>query len=450
MMKKAILTPLVLAALLSGCSLVPDYMRPSVESAKSFTDTPSEETKIAADWWTNFNNEELNALMNQALVQNFDLRASLQRIEQSRAAVKISESSLFPSIDATGGTSRSYSNPGSPNNSWRAGASIGYEVDLFGANRADVSAAQANLLGSQFDHDALALVVMSDVAKGYFNLLNLRQRVEIAEKNLKAQQDVLDIVNARFKAGASSELEVAQQKTSLSSSQASLASLNQAVTVAEDALAVLLGKPPQTQEFVGENLKDITVPSIAPGQPSELLQRRPDLRSAEALLLAANANIGAARAAFFPSLNLGLDAGISGDPVSRAASLAASLAAPIFEGGRLEGGLQSANARQAELVETYRKTVMTSFQEVEDALAAAKAAQAREVSLAEAQKQAQKSYDLSLQLYKAGSIDFQTLLNTQTSLLNTQDSYASVKLEMLNADIDLYKALGGGWQERSP
>ena len=437
----------MIALLLGGCSLVPDYQRPSVDKAAAFSGAQSEETRIAADWWKTFNSAELNLLMEQALAQNNDLRASVQRIEQSRASVKISESSLFPTIEASGSESRAYSDPGTPRNSWRAGASIGYEIDLFGANRAGVSAAEANLMGSQFAHDALGLVVMSDVAKSYFNLLNLRQRLTIAESNLKTSQEVLDIVTARFNAGASSELEVAQQKTSFSSALASLASLRQSVTVAEDALAVLLGKAAQTIIVQADNLKSIDVPAIAPGQPSELLQRRPDIRSSEAALIVANANIGAARAAFYPSISLGIDAVISGNPLARAASLAASLAAPIFEGGRLEGGLQSASARQKELVESYRKTVLVSFQEVEDALAAVKAAQSREQSLAEAQVQAQKSYDLSLQLYKAGSIDFQTLLNTQTSLLSTQDNYASVKLEMLNAAVDLYKALGGGWQE---
>lgn len=188
------------------------------------------------------------------------------------------------------------------------------------------------------------------------------------------------------------------------------------------------------------------MPAIAPGQPSSLLERRPDIRSSEAGLRAANANIGAARAAFFPSVSLGLDAAIAGDPVSKTLGLAASLAAPIFEGGRLEGNLDATKARQAELTETYRKTVLTSFQEVEDALAAARGTQAREKALLQAQREAQKSYNLSLQLYKAGSIDFQTLLNTQNSLFNAQDNYASVKLDMLNAAVDLYKALGGGWK----
>ena len=442
---KKFVTPFLMAVLLSGCSLVPEFHLPGTNSPAAFSSGVSEETRIAADWWQSFDSEELNGLMVQALAQNNDLRASVQRVEQSRAALRVAGASLLPTADASASKSRVYNNPGNANNSWRGGAGVSYELDLFGANRAGVEAADAQLKGSQYDHDALALVVMGDVAKGYFNLLNLRQRTTIAESNLKTTRDVLNIVEARFKAGASSELEVAQQKTSLASNESTLASIQQQVSVAENALAVLLGQPPQTLPVEGDNLKAVNVPVIAPGQPSTLLERRPDIRSSEAGLVAANANIGAARAAFFPSISLGVDAAIAGDPISRSLSLAGSLVAPIFEGGRLEGNLESTKARRAELVENYHKTVLVSFQEVEDALSAAKAAQARERALAEAQTQAQKSYDLSLQLYKAGSIDFQTLLNTQTALLSAQDSYASVKLGMLNAAVDLYKALGGGW-----
>lgn len=445
-MKK--IMPLVLTVLLlGGCSFVPDFHRPSISTAPTFTSGPSEETKIAADWWKNFGSEELNNVMQQALAQNNDLRASLQRIEQSRASMRIAQAGLWPTTDASAGETRTSSNPGTTKNTWRGGANIAYELDLFGAHRAGVDAAKAQLQGTQFDHDALALVIMGEVAKGYFGVVNLRERTEIAQSNLQTSKNVMEIVNARFNAGAASGLEVAQQRTSVANSEASLASLQQQVSVAEDALAVLLGKPPQTLDVTEYSLKSLTVPSIAPGQPSTLLERRPDIRSSEAGLLAANANIGAARAAFFPSISLGLDAGVSGNPIAKTLSLAASLTAPIFEGGRLEGALDQTKARQVELIETYRKTVLTSFQEVEDALAAAKAAQARASSFGTAQREAQKSYDLSLQLYKAGSIDFQTLLNTQTTLHSAQDSYASVKLEMLNADVDLYKALGGGWDD---
>jgi NodT family efflux transporter outer membrane factor (OMF) lipoprotein len=213
---------------------------------------------------------------------------------------------------------------------------------------------------------------------------------------------------------------------------------------------VLLGKPPRTIEIKAGKLDSLNVPVVAAGQPSDLLQRRPDIRAAEADLAAANANIGIARAAFFPSINLGTGVSIAASPISggasTAASLAGSLAAPIFEGGRLEANLEATRARRTELVEDYRKTVLTGFREVEDALAAVKGAEARRKALETALKEARTSYRLSRQQYDAGAVDFQTLLDSQRSLFSAQDSYAQSRLAMLLAAVDLYKALGGGWR----
>jgi NodT family efflux transporter outer membrane factor (OMF) lipoprotein len=445
------ISALLLATLLSGCSLAPNYARPDVNAPAAWSvEQQTEETKIAAAWWRGFQSEELNDLMLVALDRNNDIRASLARVEQARAGLKISGASLWPSADATGGLSRTRSNPANggstTENAWRAGAGISYELDLFGANRAGVDAAEAQLLGSQFDQQALALVVMGDVAKGYFSVLNLRERLSIAKENQKNARDVMDIVQSRFDAGAASALVVSQQKSALANNDASVASLENQVKIAENALSVLLGEAPQQRGFTGDSLKSIPTPVIAPGQPSTLLERRPDIRSAEAALLAANANIDAARAAFFPTISLGLDASINGDPVSSAIGLASSLLVPIFQGGRLEGGVEQATARQVELSETYRKTVLVSFREVEDALSTARAADARQLAFEKSYREAQKSYELSRQLYNAGSIDFQTLLDTQNNLLSAQDSYASIRLEMLSAAIDLYMALGGGWE----
>ena len=212
---------------------------------------------------------------------------------------------------------------------------------------------------------------------------------------------------------------------------------------------MLAGQAPTTLNVSGTSLSGVTIPAIAPGQPSELLQRRPDIRASEADLVAANANIGAARAALYPSVNLGTNwsaaaAGFA-NPATTAMALAASLAVPIFQGGRLEGGVEQATARQKELAEVYRKTVLVSFQETEDALSAVKASEKRERAFATSLAEARKAYELSRQQFDAGAIDFQTLLDTQNGLLSAQDGYAQTRLERLSAAIDLYKALGGGW-----
>lgn len=450
-MKKTIVTVLLATTFLGACSVTPDYQRPGVDTPAQFSgQAADQETIINADWWKNFQSTELNKLMEQALVQNNDIRAGVHRVEQSRANLKIAGADLLPTVGASANAGRTFErNPSSARTGVSVGADVAYELDLFGRNAASVDSARANLAASQYAQDALNLVVMGDVAKMYFTLLNLRERLAIADDNLKNAREVSRIIQARYDAGAADALDLSQQKSVVASREAARASLVNAVTNAENALAVLEGQAPQTLKIESQKLAPLNVPYIVAGQPSSLLERRPDIRAAEADLVAANANIGVARAALFPSVTLGTNWGLTaagfGDPATTALALAASLSAPIFNGGRLQGGVEATTARQAELAEIYRKTVLISFQEVEDALAGLKAAHARQVSLNTALEQSRKAYDLSRQQYDAGAIDFQRLLDTQDALLSAQDSYAQTKLEALSAAVDLYKSLGGGW-----
>lgn len=453
---------LSLAVLLGGCQLTPDYTEPQVKLPDSWREETAKaaaaQEKIDAQWWTGFKSSELNALMAAALDGNLDLRAALARIDQARAAAKIAGAPLLPSVDASAGAGWNRTHPSSgkttSQNSGRAGVSVGYEVDLFGRNRAGLSAAEAGLRRSVYDRDALELVVKGDVAQGYFSILNLRERMEIARVNLENSRQVLRIVEARFNAGTASALDVSRQKTSLASAEAALTALGNQARAAENALSILLGEAPRDLKIKSKNLQAVAIPRIPVSQPSSVVAQRPDIRAAEESLVAANADIGAARAAFFPVLNLGVDTTVAlsplSDPASVALALAASAAAPIFKGGQLQGGVDRARARQAELAETYRKTVITSMREVEDALSSAKAAREREVSLATAMEEARKAYNLSRDLYEAGAIDFQTMLDAERTKLSAEDSHASVRLELLSAAVDLYKALGGGWSAAAP
>lgn len=441
------------AVLLSSCSMVPGYERPQTAVPAAWNGSGTGSAQMAREWWQSFGDPELDKLMATALNQNLDIRAALHRVEQSRAALKISGSSLIPSVDATGGAGRSRTNPDTGRTitatSLRAGAGVSYELDLFGANRAAIEAADAGYVGSQFDRDAVSLVVMGDVASTYFNLLNARQRLTIADRNLKNAREVLKIVDARYQAGTVSALDLAQQESSLASAEAVRATTAQNVSISENALAVLLGQAPKSLTVQKDTLEKITIPAIDPGQPSSLLGRRPDILKAEADLVAANANIGAARAAFFPSVTLGLDWSLAtsglGDPATTALGLASALAAPIFQGGRLEGGVEQATARQAELAENYRKTVLVSLQEVENALTAEKTAARREELLARAMQKSRQAYNYARQQYDAGIIDFQALLDTQNTLLSAEDNHAQARNERLQAAVSLYLALGGGW-----
>ncbi|MDE1152459.1 MAG: efflux transporter outer membrane subunit [Micavibrio sp.] len=452
------LTALCVVLVMSGCSLIPEYKQPQVAFPVTWKDgsiVAGSET-INADWWKSFQSGELNGIMSDALSHNLDLQASLARVNQSRASAKIAGAALLPTVDASlssGANQNNNINGNSGGNHFASnsnlGLTVGYELDLFGANRAGVAAAQANLRGSMYSYDALGLVVMGDVADGYFTLLSLRERVALAQKNIGILKEVLKIAQARYDAGSVSLLDVSQQKSALATSQASLALLQRQQDAAENALAILLGKAPQDLGLTGTGLHTITVPKVPVSQPSTVLAQRPDIKSAEENLVSANADIGVARAAFFPTLNLSAGAGLGfipvADPATTTLSVAASLLAPIFRGGALQGGVELATARQVEIAQEYRLTVLTALQEVNDSLMAVKTARLREDALYEAMQQARKSYELSRGLYEAGSADYQTMLDSQRTLISAEDAYASVRLETLEAAINLYKALGGGW-----
>ncbi len=459
----------LMTSLLVSCSFIPKYQQPNVEVPERWRGEVAKDMAqnaangaahnlsqaIPAQWWTLYQDPVLDDLMTVAQRQNPELRAGLERVNQSRAALRIAGASLLPSADASLGAGRSRTNPKIgptvTENNLSAGLAISYELDLFGRNRAQVASARASLKSQKYQQESLKLVTLGDVASAYFNLIAARERVRIAENNLKNSRDVLHIIDVRVQTGLDSNLELAQQRVAVSSSEANLASLKQLQSTYQNALAVLIGRAPQDFDFTPDRtLFDVPVPHIAPEQPAVLLERRPDIHVAEQNLMVANANIGAARAAFFPALTLGGNASIAGtafgDPSTSILSLASSLTAPIFQGGRLQGGLDQANAAQRELIENYRGTVLTAFREVEDALAATRAASEREVALRTARDEARRAYDISRKRYDVGTIDFQTLLDTQAALLSAEDLYARALEQKLSSSVDLVKALGGGWR----
>ena len=434
-----------LALSLSACNVTPDFVKPSVEIPTKWRDEASNvKQTVDPKWWQTFGSLKLNQLMLQAIAYNNDLAAAAQRVEQAKAQAKIAGANLFPQLGIQGNTAHNVDETGEVGKQ-NASFTVAYEVDLWGKNRAAQSAGENRFLSEVFAKDALQLVVMSNVSQAYFNLLALDERKQIATNFLKNVIDVLTIIEARFKAGAVSELDVMQQKTELANARASLDLLNQQYALAENALAILLGKPPQSAGKI-ESFFSVQIPTFDLLQPANLLERRPDIRQIEMELLAANADIGVARAAFYPKLQLNLDALLaSPQPAGIAASLAAGLVQPIFQGGRLDGNLEYATARQAELVESYRKTILTAFKEVEDAAAIRTNSDRRLKMLSEAVDNAAQSYQLSLERYRLGLIDYQTLLNTQRTLLTAQNNRVQARQDVLIALVQLYQALGGGF-----
>jgi NodT family efflux transporter outer membrane factor (OMF) lipoprotein len=395
-------------------------------------------------FWQELGSAELNRLIANVLAQNLDLEAALHRIDQARATAKVAASALYPTINASGAASRIYQNP-RDTNAARGGGSISYEVDLWGKNRNQAESAGQRVDVSRFDREALRLVITADATNFYSQILSLNDRIRIAEFNLKNAEEILRIVEARFDAGSVSGLEVAQQRVAVNGFRTALASLIEQRNTTANALAILLGIAPQNFAAPAAELATLSMPQINLTPPATLLTERPDIESVEASLLAANADIGAARAAFFPSLSLGLDSAISagfGGPAAAATQIASSLLAPIFTGGSLTGNLENVTARQKELAVQYQKTVLTALREVEDALAALKSANDRAVIARATVTESQNAYDIAKARFDAGAIDYLNLLDAQRSLYQAQDSQIAINQGQLQSFVLLRKALG--------
>ena len=446
--------PFAIVCILAGCSLVPAYDRPSVPTQAAWGAPPgaaSAAVPVTADWWQRFASPELDKLMAEALVANQDLAAAIARIDQARANTRIAGAPLLPSVDAGGslsGTRTRTSQRTRNSSSGQALLTASYEVDLWGKNAAGLESAKHALNATTFDRDTLALVVQSEVALTYFDAVALKQRLAIAHENLAAARQVLKLVQIQIAQGAATALDLAQQRTAVATFEAQIPTLEQQLETDQSSLAILLGRAPGNTNVEMAKLDALSLPAIAAGQPPDLLGRRPDIAEAEANLKAANADIGVARAAFYPSLTLSASAAISGlatSGASTAASLAAGLVAPIFEGGQLEGQLDLTKARKQELVATYRQTVLTSFKEVEDALSTVETSAARVKSLQTAADQAREAFRLAQLSYGAGATDFLTVLDAQRTLLDNEDSLVQAQSDRLTAAASLFKALGGGW-----
>jgi outer membrane protein, multidrug efflux system len=443
-----------IAFALAGCSFVPAYDRPSVPTQAEWGPPPdpaNSAASVTADWWQRFDSPEIDRFMAEARAANQDLAAAIARIDQARASTRIAGAPLLPSIDAAGsasGTRTRTSQRTRNSSSGQALLTASYEVDLWGRNAAGLESARHALNATTFDREALLLVVQSEVASTYFDAVALRQRLAIARENLAAARQVLKLVQIQMAQGAATALDLAQQRTAVATFEAQIPTLEQQLEADQSSLAILLGRAPGNTTVEMAKLDSLTLPAIAAGQPADLLGRRPDIAEAEANLKAANADIGVARAAFYPSLTLSASAAISGlatSGASTAASLAAGLVAPIFEGGQLEGQLDLTKARKQELVAAYRQTVLTSFKEVEDALSAVETSAARVRSLQTAADQAREAFRLAQLSYSAGASAFLTVLDAQRTLLDNEDSLVQAESDRLTAAAGLFKALGGGW-----
>ena len=452
---------------LVGCNLGPHYKRPDIPPPQAWRDTPGSEQSgwPSSDWWRGFNSPTLNDLMDQARVANDDLGAAIARIQQADAQARIAGAPLLPSVglDGAGTRQRTQQTTLSPAgkvtavprsfNTFTAELTASYEIDFWGKNRALRDAARMAALASRYDRATVELTVMQSVASTYFQALELRDRLKVANDNVASARDTLKGLQLEAQVGTVTALDVAQQQTTVATLDAAIPPLNQQLGETLDALAILLGKQPEAVDVSTGTLGDLAEPEVVPGMPSELLARRPDVAQAEAQLIAANANIAAARAAFFPTISLTAAGGYVSpalntlfNPVSRAFNATAGLTQPIFQGGALVGQYQLNKGRYAELLSDYHKAVISAFGNVEDALVSVQQTAEQLRREQEAVATARHAYELTQAQFHAGTINILIVLSTETALFTAQDTLVQVKYSHLNALVALFSALGGGWQ----
>ena len=451
---------IALAFALTGCGTTSPMLKPNVTAPAAWNEAaPAGAMGVSADWWHGFGSAELQSLVDQALAGSPDLAIAMERVRQAEAQVRIAGASLFPTIDLGFGASTRVTNDSRGTTRTEASTvnvAVSYEVDLWGRNRSGVRSAESSLAATAFDRDAARLTLIAGVASGYFDVLSLRSRLAIARENLAIAERVLELVSARARNGAASALDLSRQQAAVLSQRAALLPLEQQERQTLAALAILTGRLPQGFDVKAAGVSDLQVPGIDPGLPSELLVRRPDLASAEARLASANADVAAARAALLPSISLTGSAGLAsgallavlGGPTS-AISLGLSVLQPIFDGGRLRGQVSVAESQERELVESYRKAILTAFGEVEDALVAASRQAQQEVLQQQVQAQAREALRLAEIRYREGADDLLTVLDAQRTLFSAQDQLAQIRQNRLDAAVDLYKALGGGWSSNA-
>jgi NodT family efflux transporter outer membrane factor (OMF) lipoprotein len=411
------------------------------------------------DWYRSFRSAALDDLMTQATGANLDLAAARARVLQADARARQAGAAILPSIDGAGNGNflAGHSSHGSAHElDWSALLSASYEVDFWGKNRASANAARFLGTAARADRDTLALTTLAGIANGYFELLSIREQLKIAQSNLDAARGLLEVVQSRFDAGASDPMTLATQRTVLAAAQLVLPQLRQREQEALSALAVLVGKPPEGFDVPEASLDSLAEPQVAPGLPVELLTRRPDVYSAEANLRAADADLVAARAALLPTLTLTAAGGLQNPALNAAVmtlsgvgptlNLGAGLTQTIFDGGRLRAVRDETRARQEELLASYRKAILASLVDVENALAAIHNLDAAREYQEENLKQSQQAFEGAQLRYRQGAGDFLAVLEAQRTLYAARDQYGQYKLARLQALVGLGKALGGGWE----
>ena len=457
-MRKSSLAAALLALSASGCMVGPDYVRPTIDTPAAWRLSDENARDLAnSRWWQQFDDPVLDELVETALRENKDLRIATARIEEFAGRYGIVRAPLFPQIGATYEPAKQRGSPTTLSrettvfDSYQAVLTASWEIDIWGRIRRQSEAARAQLLASEDGRRAVILSLVGSVASAYVNLRDLDRQLEIAKATARSRGESYEIFKLRYSGGIISLLELSQNQSQYEEAVATIPVIEKAIAQQENGLSVLLGRNPGPI-VRGRNIDQLTLPAVPAGLPSDLLERRPDLQQAEQNLIAANALIGAAKAAYFPTISLTGLFGVSSDNLSslfdaqsKIWRYAAPISLPIFTGGALAGQVQVAEAQQQQALFAYQKAIQQAFAEVNDALV--------DQDRTRAQLQSQKrqvdalvQYAATARLrYENGYTSYIEVVDAESRLFNAQLQYTQTQQTQFQAMINLYKAMGGGW-----
>lgn len=462
-MKTSALACVCVAFLAAACSFTEPIARPDIALSGQWLEAGSASNAAmpSAEWWRSFGSPRLDALITEAFEGNPDLRVQGERVIQAELALRTANASLFPSLKLSGnsGWNRNDSGSGSNNavtekKNTTLNLAASYEIDLWGRVSASIASGKASLAASRYDYEGARLSLAASVATAWFQYLASVERLEIARENLAIAERVFKVVEARYRNGAVSALDLSRQTTTVLSQRAQIDPLEVQVRQTRLALDILCGRapsPPSTGP--ADTLAGLAIPVIDAGLPSELLLRRPDIAGAEARLEAASANVSVARAELFPAITLSGGGGLATDvlfSLARPASvinLSMAIVQTIFDGGRLRAQADTARSRERELLETYRKTILSALQEVELSLSNAARDTRQEEAQAQILVEAERGLRLAELRYSTGADDLLSVLDAQRTRFAVQDQLAQLRLARLTDAVNLFKALGGGWRQ---
>jgi len=452
---------LATAGALAGCAVGPDYKRPAVPAPENFygSSGPALDASLAdTRWWDVFSDPVVRALVEEALRNGYDVRLAAARVEEARARYGIAGSLYYPQLDYSAGASRvhtsTYSTPGNvTGNQITANAFVSWEIDVWGRIRRANEAARAQYLATEEARRGVELSLVADVASAYFDLRELDAELEISRQTRKTFQDTYDLFNRRLEGGAASSLETARAEVLLANASAEIPVLEQRIVARENQITLLLGRAPGPVSRGGALTEQALPPAVPAGLPSALLLRRPDVRAAEQNLIAANANVGVARAAFYPTLSLtGLLGGQSPGlhdlfAAGRTWSIAAGLVGPLFSGGRLRAQERVARAQFDQARVAYEEAVTRALGEVSSDLVAIDRLAAEEAERGRAVKAARESVRLATRRYESGFSAYFEVLDALQQLLPAETALAQTRRDRLTTFVSFYRALGGGWSD---